>query len=135
MPVTTFHCDRCGLDKTHDANHTTGYGVMPDGQKHCFACCGETDAELMASMVDAMRQGLKVQPLCLYLSRQPDGSHSVTNWPGTLTIRPTHVSKGCHNIARWRYDVWFNANGAEWHGVQYGDNTQIVHCKPLRKKR
>ena len=34
------------------------------------------------------------------------------------------------DIAGKRLDVWFyGPDGYIWHGVQYGDNTQIVHCK------
>jgi hypothetical protein len=56
----------------------------------------------------------------------------VINWPGTLRIPVDYSSAGRHNIAGTRTDVWFRFGGAEWHGVTYGEMTQIVHCK--RKK-
>lgn len=55
----------------------------------------------------------------------------LTNWPGSLEI-PCRVKRGRHNMAGTRYDVWFRLHGKEWHGVQYGDNTQICHCKRLK---
>ena len=32
------------------------------------------------------------------------------------------------------YDVWFiGPDGKEWHGVQYGDLTQVCHCRRVGK--
>ena len=68
--------------------------------------------------------------IMLYLS-----NGEVMNWPGTLRF-PAHVRKGRHNIAGSRYDVWFaGPDGFQWHGVQYGDNTQICHCKRTKQVR
>jgi hypothetical protein len=65
----------------------------------------------------------------LYLASTKERNPDITNWPGTLRFRAFAVLKGRHNIAGTRYDVYFRVNGAEWHGVQYGENTQILHCK------
>jgi hypothetical protein len=54
-------------------------------------------------------------------------------WPGTLKIR-CGVRTGRHNIAGKRYDVWFvGPDGKNWHGVTYGDNTQICRVRRLKK--
>ena len=58
----------------------------------------------------------------------------VTNWPGTLKLRVTGRKMGSHNIAVWRYDMWFQFEGFLWHGVRYGNNTQLVHCKRTRMR-
>lgn len=58
----------------------------------------------------------------------------VSNFPG-LIKRRCIIKKGSHNIAGTRYDVWFRWMGAEWHGVQYGENTQICHCRRLKSSR
>lgn len=68
----------------------------------------------------------------LYLTGKP-GEYEVTNWVGSMRLKPWRVRKGRHNIAGTRYDVWFNLDGATWHGVQYGENTQIVRCKRLKQ--
>jgi hypothetical protein len=68
--------------------------------------------------------------ITLYLT--DDGR--VTNWPNSLSFKG-HVSKGRHNIAGTRYDVWFTGpDGHRWHGTQYGDNTQICHCKRTKER-
>lgn len=120
-------CHRCASEQVLDCGHaigahdpvTSGYGTEPNtGRRLCFKCCGLKDEE-------AMR---KTGRITLYLSGQP-GFYKLTNWPGTLKIAPYRVRKGRHNIAGSRYDVWFSFNGQEWHGVQYGENTQLCHCK------
>lgn len=114
----------CGHYPSDCSSFTTGYGVMPDGKKHCYDCCGEMDREFM------VREGKMV----LYLT-----DREVTNWPGTLKFKCYHKREGRHNIARVRYDVWFNGpdehgnmTGAKWWGVQYGNFTQICHCRRIK---
>lgn len=59
---------------------------------------------------------------------------NILDWPGRLRFRAARRSTGRHNIAGTRTDVWFvGPDGAAWHGVQYGQNTQIVHCKRTRE--
>lgn len=62
------------------------------------------------------------------------GGDTASNWPHTLVFR-AHGQVGRHNIAGKRYDVWFNGpDGYEWHGVTYGDWTQLCHCKRTKRK-
>lgn len=99
---------------------STGYGQdwnRPD-DFICFACCGARDRAEMESTGKAT----------LYLVREKDGTDYVTNWPGTLKLH-ANVRVGRHNFARRRYDAWFRYRGELWHGVQIGDNTQIIRCK------
>lgn len=63
--------------------------------------------------------------ITLYLSN----GDKVTNWPGSLRIRAYRVKHGKHNIARTRTDAWFTFEGANWHGVNYGKDSQILHCR------
>lgn len=59
----------------------------------------------------------------------------IGNWPGTLTFKATGVTRGRHNWGIPRWDVWFNGpDGHVWHGVNYGNNTQIVHCRRTAKR-
>ena len=117
-------CADCGKECIPDGC-TTGYGIDKDDRKICFACCGEND-----------RKRLETDDrIDLYLTKNDAGEYTVSNWPGTLKIRCGTPRKGRHNIARTRYDVWFKAGGHEWHGVQYGENTQIVRCQKLKAAR
>lgn len=70
----------------------------------------------------------------LYLSKDKDGKWEVTNWPGTFRrpIFNNRPQKGNHNFARTRYDVWFKVGENFFHGVQYGDFTQVCHIKCLK---
>ena len=69
--------------------------------------------------------------LVLYLV-EIDGKHYLTNWPASLKIAIGYVRKGRHNMAGTRYDVWFKAYGHTYHGIQYGENTQLCHCKKIK---
>lgn len=124
--MSQFRCDDCGQDKTHpEGSCTTGYATDREGKKICFDCCAIRDK---ASMIE---NGTSDQ-LPLYLSKDDKGTWYLGNWPSTLRFRCGNPRKGRHNMARTRYDVWFNGpDGKDWHGVQYGENTQIVHCKRI----
>ena len=112
-----MRCKRCNKEIVQpDGSFGTGYAVEADGSKVCYACCAKKDKEQMRSTGKAV----------LYLDAE---KRQVTNWPGTLRFDVTKLLKGRHNIAGVRYDVWFNFGGCEWHGVTYGDNTQICKCK------
>ena len=118
-----FVCVDCGKEKIHVDSFTTGYGVDPAGNKVCYACCGKCD------LADMSATGRAV----LYLTEDgPEGTF-VSNWPGTLKIRVKFLRKGFHNIAGSRTDVWFtDSDGRQWHGVNYGHNSQLCHCRRLR---
>ena len=140
-------CARCGYSgpfRVCGDGKTTGrlYAHRQDGAILCDACCGESDRE------DMIRTGRAM----LYLTMPPasearstyglrdeflrfaNGALYLSNWPGTLRINLGAVKKGRHNIAGVRYDVWFDGpDGKEWHGVQYGDLTQICHCRRIGK--
>lgn len=115
----------CGHKPSPHSDCTTGYGMIK-GKTHCFECCAEIDRKQM----------LEDGKATLYLTSSGAGLFSdgaVSNWPGTLKFN-CRVKKGRHNIARIRYDAWFvGPNGESWHGVQYGENTQIIHCRRLKK--
>ena len=133
---TEFTCSVC--KKTYPPapadSCTTGYGNDPKTNAIvCYSCCADRDRADMIQHGDAV----------LYLTHKPFGTPeiarldtwrdgTISNWPGSLKM-PCRVKRGAHNIARYRYDAWFTGpDGKPWHGVQYGDNTQIVHCKRLK---
>lgn len=114
---------------------TDGRAMDSNGLEVCYPCCGARDHKAM----------IETGKATLYLSFDDWGPYKpnmsrfigfryvpakITNWPGTLAFNTGAVKYGRHNMARNRYDVWFmGPDGREWHGVTYGDNTQICHCK------
>ena len=124
LTVTTY-CDRCGKECKPNGLGT-GYGAFNEEGKTtrlCYACCAVREWD------DMKREGKGV----LYLDIDKE---QVTNWPGSLVFKTGRVRKGRHNIARVRYDAWFrDGDGWVWHCVQYGDNTQIAHCKRTKERR
>jgi len=133
--MKAFHCDYCKRNLHHDSDFTTGYGRDYDtGDIICFQCCGEQDKDTMAECKPGDKFTLY---LTLYNGWSKDRKlvdfPKVSNWPGTLKFRVQSWVTGRHNWGLNRYDVWFKDHtGAWWWGVQYGDNTQIVHCKKLK---
>lgn len=129
--LTKFNgtCDTCGRPM-HNAGCSTGYGRDDLGRRHCFTCCGETDTAVMRDRGKATLYLVTEGAQSIARNHAPRHfSARITNWPGTLDI-PCQVKTGRHNIAGKRYDAWFTGpDGRQWHGVQYGDNTQIIRCK------
>jgi hypothetical protein len=124
-----WKCSDCGAVAEVGASGTcgTGYGYYsaePD-KPVCYACCGKRER---ADMIETGRA-------VLYLTER-EGCDVVTNWPGTLSLPVRYKRTGRHNFAGRRYDVWFTGpDGANWHGVQYGDNTQICHARRVKGAR
>jgi hypothetical protein len=81
----------------------------------------------MCAGQDAALELIRFGDAALYLDMD---RREVINWSGTVRFPIRRVRKGRHNVARVRHDVWFNGpDGFVWHGVLYGMNTQVVHCK------
>jgi hypothetical protein len=128
--TSEFKCSICGLIKAEQSEGGTGYAVLADESKVCYECCAILDRDSM----------IKTGRATLYLTIADYGkrgwlgeryiSASISNWPGTLKFHSNLIKYGRHNMADRRYDVWFyGPDGKTWHGVRYGDNTQICHCK------
>lgn len=134
MSEHRFVCSDCGEEKVHTDSLTTGYGIIKEGgidKKVCYGCCAKRD------IADMEARGRAV----LYLtvagpSAALPNCPVVTNWPGTLKMPVRYRRVGRHNIAGRREDVWFTGpDGCEWHGVNYGHNSQLCHCRRLKGKR
>lgn len=93
--------------------------VLKDGRHVCFACSALGEALAMRATGKAF----------LY----DDDSSAlgfVTDFGGKLRLPVTKRTRGKHNIARTRTDVWFqDLDGARWHGVRCGDNGTYLRCK------
>ncbi|MBU1235039.1 MAG: hypothetical protein KKC77_19300 [Proteobacteria bacterium] len=98
---------------------STGYGLDNHGHKICFNCCGLLDSRNLSRMP-------KKDKYLLYFN-----GIEVTNWPGSLKIKPYCVNHGKHNIARTMTTVWFKFYGMRFIGKNYGDNSQILHVKKI----
>ena len=128
-----FYCSQCRTwIPAPSGTCGTGYAVnSKTNRKTCYQCMAEVDRQYMR----------KHGKIVLYLvepSKDPSVSMKkwkVTNWPGTLVFPRVSVSSGRHNIARTRQDVWFMFEGLEWHGVQYGEFSQLVHCRKTKNTR
>ena len=134
----TFTCADCKQEKPVQQSGGTGYATDNAGATICYDCCAIRDRR---EMQDRGR-------MVLYLSHTDNGTGSpgwrgeavpgspwhVSNWPGTLKFN-AYVRVGNHNMADKRYDAWFDGpDGHVWHGVTYGDNTQICHCRKTKEK-
>lgn len=117
---TEFVCHQCGQHKSFLSDITTGYGIDKDGNKVCYECCAKNDAKELIEL----QPGKKT-------IQYWDG-RNITNWPGSLKISPYHTSKGRHNIAGTRTDIYFKFEGFSFHATQYGDMTQIAHIRKLK---
>jgi hypothetical protein len=119
--MSDTNCVKC--NKVFVSNgFSTGYGTNLQGERICFDCCALDD-------IQSMREKGKYT---LYLTKT-SGKYVICNWPGTLKIRPMNVTSGRHNIAGTRKDCWFVFDGFWWHGVQYGEWTEVLHCKKTKQ--
>lgn len=97
-------------------------------QQICYECCAIRD------VADMKRFGKAT--MYLTSSKQRGFTFEVTNWPGTLKFPCPYSRQGKHNIARNRTDVWFKGpDDFIWHGVHYGDWSQIVHVQRTKHKK
>lgn len=129
--MKTFTCADCKQTLPVQTNGGTGYATIADGSKVCYACCGERNKK---DMIETGKATLYLSAVrCSYaLPNQKWNTllARVSNWPSTLEFKVSANKAGRHNMAGTRYDVWFTGpDGREWHGVTYGDNTQICHCR------
>jgi len=135
MITADYICEGCGEHihyvKEGDCGGT-GYAIVQeDGteKKVCYDCCAKRD---LAYMREHGR-------IVLYLTEVHDAQfvrtgYTVSNWPGTLTFTVEYSRVGSHNIAGRRQDVWFvDSDCWEWHGVCYGCNTQLCHCRRTKR--
>jgi len=115
----TFVCSRCGETKELQRSGGTGYATNDAGDKICYACCGEIDAEYM----------LEHGEITLYFNHRRG---AVENWPGTLMFHITNCNVGKHNIAGVQRHVYFNGpGGRKWWGLQVGDDSELCYCKRM----
>jgi len=133
--LPTVEILECGHPESPHSSFTRGYGTNDKGERHCYDCCTDQD---LSWMKDKGRIALYLVPVTQQERTEGkapySASYSVTNWLGHIFAFVRRSTKGRHNIARTRIDVWFPHDGYMWHGVQYGEMTQIVHCRRTKEK-
>lgn len=121
----------------------TGYAVYNGLDVVCYKCCADRDIAQMSLgkpillYLEKSHVGKSVQPEPVSSKRYGwlDEAHwIISNWPGTLNIKPSRVKRNKHNMGVNRIDVWFRFVGKWWHGLNIGDN-EILRCKPVRRFR
>lgn len=118
--IHQFICSRCQQEVTHESDFSTGYGINDKGEKSCFACCGDIDRDHM------VRDGKTT----LYLTNNPAGTSTLSNWPGTLLFPLTHKWTGRHNFGgKVTYFRFIGPDKAIWSGRQMGAQNEIAHCR------
>lgn len=122
----------CGHEPSKHSECSTGTAHTADGREICWECCAVLDRQTMIDKGHSRNLPLYLTHGDFNGGRFVDGK--VTNWPSSLKF-PCRVKKGRHNIAGSRCDVWFNGpDGFVWHGVQYGEWTQICHCRRTKER-
>ena len=107
-------CKTCGCTiNVSDWDIGSGFALSETGDITCYACCAESEKEYM----------IENGRIELYLIWTNNKLEAV-NWPGTLRFPITKV----------RYDVWFDFDGYEWHGVKYGNDSEICHCRKTKRR-
>lgn len=110
-----------------------GYATIltPDNSeiKICYQCCAIEDKRAMRERGEH----------CLYLvecnkSDIIQERYMLTNWPNTLKLPLIGMRIGRHNMARTRIDVWFVFEGYIWHGVQWGECSQLCRVKQTKER-
>ena len=121
LSLKYFLCAKCSSKVPISYSCAMGYGYLSPfttlDDRICYPCMARYELDDLLST----GKGL------LYL-----GKYTVTDWTGTLSLPITYQKKGRHNIAGTRYDVWFRVGAEKWYGVQYGENTQLIHCKRMK---
>ena len=131
----SFYCSVCKKVYPIASHGGMGYAITKKDDLLCYECCASEDTNEMMQTGKAM----------LYLSakQHQENTHYIpkhdyyviSNWPGSLKFKSYHFKEGKHNMAKTRTDVWFYGPGDfVWHGVCYGNNTQICHCKRTKQR-
>lgn len=128
-----FRCHDCKRAVPFKLEGGTGYARVdaPGGEVLiCYPCSSKRER------ADLIERGKGALYLCGTPSfgMAADGKGlRLTDWPGCLCFPVQAHSKGRHNLAGTRIDVWFTGpDGKPWHGVSYGEMTQLCHVRRLK---
>ncbi len=118
-----FVCVDCGEEKIHVDSLTTGYGIDKQGAQGLLLLLREADSADMSATGRAV----------LYLTEEGPEGAVVSNWPGLRSFGSVTSAWVLTTLPVGAVDVWFtDSDGREWHGINYGHNSQLCHCRRLR---
>lgn len=120
----------------------TGYAYLnssdQDRRKICYECAADFDRKTMDETGEITLHldgliSLRLAELPRTGKRNLKVKISVSNWCGSLSYPVDLVRVGNGGIAKVRRDIYFTDHkGANWHGVQFGNESQLVYCKRLK---
>lgn len=107
----------------------TGYAVDKDENHYCYTCCAKQEEQTLRELPVG-------EKTYLYLTEdKPNYRWKLQNWTGLISIPIYSVKRGRHNFAGIRYDFWFEYYNHEYHGVRYGDNTEVATVTRIKGAR
>jgi hypothetical protein len=125
-PTEMPTCSICS-EQINGTGISPGYALNDSGEKICYKCCGVQDAVQLSAITGK-------EEMYLYLSfNKEKKTYEITNWPATLIINPTRIHSGKHNIAGTQTHVWFRFNHEYFHGVNFGNTSQVLVVKKIKK--
>ena len=117
--TTRIECCKCGKP-CKPSGISAGYAVDKDGNHYCYTCSSKHEEQTLRELPIGGKT-------YLYLTFDKENCRwKLQNWTGLLSIPIYSVKRGRHNFAGNRYDFWFVYHGNTYHGVQYGDNTEVA---------
>ncbi len=132
-------CDYCGMTLV-PSGCTTGGGVNAAGETLCFDCCAFADVIDMARTEPGERGAIALYAKGKVLTkmgiRESGELLTVTNWPGTLKLQVTAVTRWTSGgFGSKRRTVYFRGPlGSWWSGVEYDGNAGEFLRKVRRLK-
>ncbi len=122
-----FHCDYCKEDKEYISTTPTGF-IKYHNKTICFGCYTRIDIDNMRitgkGILRLHREDtLPSEPL----------RYTMRNL-GTLRLPVNRIITKNYVKHSTRRDIWFDLYDQIWHGVQYGDFTQLCHCRRLKQR-
>ena len=121
--METVKCYKCG--RVCKPNGIVGgYAVERDGNRYCFKCAAKREAQVLRELAVG-------ESIHLYLVVR-NGEWCVQNFTGLLSIPIYYIKAGRHNFAGIRHDFWVEYHDNIYHGVVYGEDTQLARVKRIK---
>ena len=145
-----FFCFKENKIKTHPLTPlgATGYAYLnasdEDRRKVCYTCAADLDRALMDERGEITLHldgliSLRMNPERVIQKQasgqaSPGGKISVSNWCGSLSYSVELVRVGNGGMSKIRRDIYFTDHkGRVWHGVQFGNKSELVYCKRMKE--
>lgn len=132
---TCADCAQVFPEWIHDES-IGNYILAPNGSKICHKCTDEREKGTLMNLHIGKRVrmylcGASANSVSTY-GNKPDERVYVCGVTGAFKINVSWAKRSRHNIAGWRYDVWFCFQGKNFHAFQCGDMTQLCVVRRLK---